>query len=37
MKMVNSNAAITGTFKVVMDTATLAQGYNCTCELMIMK
>jgi hypothetical protein len=24
-------------FQVVMDTVTLAQGYNHTCELMIMK
>jgi hypothetical protein len=35
--MVDSNVAITGTFKVVMDTVTLAQGYNYTCELMIMR
>jgi hypothetical protein len=25
--MVDSNAAITGTFKIVMDTVTLAQGW----------
>jgi hypothetical protein len=42
--MINSNSAIASTFRIAMDTFkvasdtyTLAQGYNCTCELMIMK
>jgi hypothetical protein len=35
--MIDSNTPITGTFKVVMATITIAQGYNRTCELMIMK
>jgi hypothetical protein len=42
--MIDSNAAIASTFRVAMDTFkvasdayTLAQCYNCTCELMIIK
>jgi hypothetical protein len=35
MHMVWCNAEMQ--FQVVMDTVTLAQGYNHTCELMIMK
>jgi hypothetical protein len=31
------NKVVHDTFKVASDTYTLAQGYNCTCEFMIMK
>jgi hypothetical protein len=37
MKEIDSNRAIKDTFKVVLDTFTLSQGYKCTCELMLMR
>jgi hypothetical protein len=37
MKATDSNKAIKDTFKVVLDTFTLTQGYKWTCELMLMR
>jgi hypothetical protein len=34
---IDDNKIVHDTFKIASDTYTLAQGYNCTCEFMIMK
>jgi hypothetical protein len=34
---IDDNKVVHDTFKIASDTYTLSQGYNCTCELMIMK
>jgi hypothetical protein len=35
--MNNINKVIKDTFQVVLDIYTLAQGYKCICELMLMR
>jgi hypothetical protein len=36
-KAIDDNKVVHDTFKIASNTYTLAQGYNCTCELMNMK
>jgi hypothetical protein len=37
MKAIDDNKVIKGTFKILLATYTLAQGYKCTGELMLMR